>query len=540
MAEKTSGDWSRGKLLTVEQRRQAAVLFEFERIKERLEADIRELLSRIEKQRRIDGNASPGLLIQKARLQDLLDSVTDEIQKASIRLGKLVEGGQRTAIDIAREQAARAPELRSALNFFDAAATSELIGIAGDGAPLAVHFAKLAKPVRQAMFEALFYGIAVGKSNPVIAREVQDALDTSRARAMTIVRTETNRAYREATRNFYADVPAVRGWRWIAALDLTTCPICWALHGRVFKTKTKFGTHPNCRCTMVPVFEGETAKFETGPEAFDKLTEAQKRAILGPGRLELYKQGAELRDFVETQKSVFGIGRRVKPIERTTFKIRPRPGSGPPPAPATPAAPAVLKFTDQKSADEWTGKISVDWQKTLNKNEAYALQHYGSTAYDDTNKKLRGLKPDYDYYDDAALDEIIRDLDSAIARFKLPAAVRVYRGFGLPGRKLKVGDVFREPGFASTSLNPSVAGKFALWARDDETEGYILQFDLPAGANVAPTQMFTHLGESELIIPRDSEFIITELRRRADGLIHAKATYRRNLGTDAGGTGTDR
>lgn len=365
------GNDARKKLLEIERRRQMAVVLEFEKIKRRLDADLADLLARIDKQRRIDGNASPGLLFQKARVGDLLDAVTDEIRKASFRLGLLTQTAQTSAIQIAKTQAAKTPELHTNLNFFDAPATRELIGIAGDGSPLAVHFATLAAPLRTAMFDALFYGIAAGKGNGLIAREVRDAIGGTTARAMTIVRTETNRAYREATRQFYTEAPGVIGWRWLAALDLRTCPICWALHGKIFKTKTKFGTHPNCRCTLTPVFADEAAK-ETGPELFAKLNDAQRKTIVGPRRLELYKQGAELSDFVETTKTTFGLGRQIKPLDRTKFKPRERRPDEPPfpgsirpdvpkprkvkPAPATPdpalsttipepiATPAAVEF----------------------------------------------------------------------------------------------------------------------------------------------------------------------------------------------------
>ena len=317
------GDNARNKLLDLERRRQLAVVSEFEKIQTRLMSEISDILDRIDKERRFTGNASPNLLIRKARLNELLDAVTNEIDKASIRLAAITQGGQNTAIDIAQTEASKYPQLISDLNFFDGPATQELIGIAGDGQPLALHFAKLAAPARQAIFDALFFGIAAGKPNPAIAKEIRDSIGGTTAAAMTIVRTETNRAYREATRQFYTQAPAVIGWRWLAALDLNTCPICWALHGQIFKIKTKFGTHPNCRCTMVPVF-ADDAKTETGPEAFAKLNDTQKRAIIGPRRLELYNQGANLSDFVQTNRSVFGIGRNVKPIAETKFRIKPR------------------------------------------------------------------------------------------------------------------------------------------------------------------------------------------------------------------------
>jgi SPP1 gp7 family putative phage head morphogenesis protein len=333
-------------------------------------------LERIEKQRLIDGNASPGLLIQKARLGELLDQVTIEIRKSSAKLAALTTGAQDQAVNVAQDQAAQYPRLTSDLNFFDSDAARKLIGLAGDGEPLAVHFAKLVRPARQAMFDALFYGISVGLPNVRIAREVQDSIGGTRAQAMTIVRTETNRAYREATREFYDDVSAVIGWRWLAALDLRTCPICWALHGRIFKTKTKFGTHPNCRCTMVPVFAGDP-KFETGPEVFNRLTRAQQLAILGPGRLGLYNQGAELSDFVENRKSAFGIGRAIKPLERTKFKPRPRnPEGEKPPRPIvdrTTPEPASPPAIAPKSAPPFNAtKIRTDFVKQATTSRAKA------------------------------------------------------------------------------------------------------------------------------------------------------------------------
>jgi SPP1 gp7 family putative phage head morphogenesis protein len=312
------GDKSRGQLLELEKRRQMAVVSDFARIRDRLENDLRDLLERIEKERRIDGNASPGLLLQKARLGEILDSIDNEIAAASERLAAMTAGAQSKAVDIARNQSEQYPQVTTELGFFDGDAVKEIIGNAGDGQPLQKIFAAIAAPTRQAIFDALEFGLAAGLPNASIAAEVRDAIGGGTARAMTIVRTETNRAYREATRKFYQQAPGVVGWRWLAALDLRTCPICWALHGQVFKTKTRFGTHPNCRCTMVPVFAGE-ADFQTGPLLFRLLNGTQQKAILGPKRYQMFLDGAELKHFVGQVRTPFGIGRVVKPINKTQF-----------------------------------------------------------------------------------------------------------------------------------------------------------------------------------------------------------------------------
>jgi SPP1 gp7 family putative phage head morphogenesis protein len=332
-----------------EKAKQLAVLNEFKKIRERLNSDIADLMKRIALQRKTEGNASPSLLIQKARLNDLLNQVTDEIRSASGRLGIIAEQSQRSAVKIAKTDAGNFAKLGADLTFFDADATRELIGIAGNGKPLDLVFRNLAPTIRQRVFNALFYGVAAGISNEQIAREIGQAIGTGTAGAMTIVRTETNRAYREATRKFYQQTDGVTGWRWLAVLDLRTCPICWALHGSIFKTKEKMATHPNCRCTMTPVFKGDE-KQETGPEKFAKLNRAQQMAILGPEKLKLYELGARLSDFHELHKTPFGFGRRIKPLVNIEFDRNPRtPAPGPfPDAARTIPTPKTATSADKK------------------------------------------------------------------------------------------------------------------------------------------------------------------------------------------------
>jgi hypothetical protein len=148
------------------------------------------------------------------------------------------------------------------------------------------------------------------------------------------------------------------------------------MDGRVFKTKTKFGTHRQIvACTMVPVFKGEK-KQVTGAAAFAKLNEAQKLAILGPGRLALYNQGAELIDFVELNKSAFGIGRNVRPLSRTTFKPNPRTI-----VPVNPAGPATPKKT---SPDRLTPKpaspTDFSQSKVVNPDGSLKEMFHGSAV----------------------------------------------------------------------------------------------------------------------------------------------------------------
>lgn len=397
------GDAARRLLIEKEKAKQLAVINEFKKIRDRLYSDVADLLKRISDIQTTQGNAPPNLLIQKARLNELLNQVNDEIRRSSARLGIIVEQSQTSAINIAKANAGRNAELHSNLAFFDSDAVRELIGIAGDGEPLDVLFRGIAPHVKNQVFNALFYGLATGKPNAAIAKEINDAVGSGAFRAMTIVRTETNRAYREATRKFYENTDGVAGWRWIAALDLRTCPICWALHGQVFPNQEKFATHPNCRCTMIPVFD-LNEPFETGPEAFAKLNRTQQNAILGPARLKLYELGAELKDFVEKTKTPFGPGRALHPLVNIEFDRNPRtprpgpfPGSGrsgpgsPPPSGAS-ATPKPTLSAAAKIQDFNPGEPLPEFVSNQDA-EQYMRRRYPDTNFDFSKMDFKTVQP---------------------------------------------------------------------------------------------------------------------------------------------------
>lgn len=189
-----------------------------------------------------------------------------------------------------------------------------LVGLAGEAA----------EEVAQEMTSA----IARGQNPLVTASRVRSKLAAPLYRAQTITRTETLRAYREATREAYQQSNLVSSWVWIAACDSRTCGACWALHGKEFPTGEKMGTHPRCRCTMAPNTRSweeltglrqpgvqETnlaANITSGPELFDALPDSQKLAILGPSKFAAYKDGAiKLEDLVHVEdNAIWGTTRR--------------------------------------------------------------------------------------------------------------------------------------------------------------------------------------------------------------------------------------
>lgn len=156
-------------------------------------------------------------------------------------------------------------------------------------------------------------GMMRGRSLMAVARELDAGFSSlTLSRSLTITRTETLRAYREASfRSMQANSKYVRSWIWRAAVDgaRPPCAACFARHGTEYPIEAHgpdapppepMRSHPNCRCVMVPQRAdflglrpgGTSTRIEPlGRAAFDRLPPGRQRAILGPTRLGMYKRG---------------------------------------------------------------------------------------------------------------------------------------------------------------------------------------------------------------------------------------------------------
>lgn len=99
-------------------------------------------------------------------------------------------------------------------------------------------------------------GLLTGRSVKEIVKSALEVVDDTRWKIERIVRTETTRTFNLAAWDRYQRAGAKK-WRWLTAYDERTCPICRDRHGRTFSDPSELpphGSHPNCRCTIVPVF----------------------------------------------------------------------------------------------------------------------------------------------------------------------------------------------------------------------------------------------------------------------------------------------
>lgn len=315
------------------------------------------VLAEIEAERKAGKPISLGRLAEKGRLEKLNAEIRLEMQKVALELDLVVSKSQREAIVKAIADAKIGDPLAGSLVGFDRQALNALVGnVFGDRrTPIKRLFERVGEQASIGIYNALVTGVATGQSNEAIARTIRGEFTTTFSRAYTIARTETNNVYREATRATIEANPAgFKGYIWVSARDLTTCATCWAMHGRVFQVKTKFRTHPNCRCVLQP-YTGKNG-IPTGETEFAGLTEAQQRAIIGPNRLDLYRQGYRLGDFVKFRKTEFGMTPTLLPIDKVIAngpagkatpkpkpkpKPKPRPTATPKPKPVAPVAPVA-------------------------------------------------------------------------------------------------------------------------------------------------------------------------------------------------------
>ena len=154
-------------------------------------------------------------------------------------------------------------------------------------------------------------------------------------------------------------------------------------------------------------------------------------------------------------------------------------------------------------------KASNSFLKTLTRNERKALGKYFVSGYDEINRFLSGEPKQ-----NTKLEEKIKNMDSAIAKYNLEDDIIVYRG---TDRKyyedLNEGDIIQEKVYYSTSLSQEVAEQFVI-DRKNPSHGILVEIRVPKGSNVL------YIGnngsfefEQEMLIGRNTKYKVLEIGR---------------------------
>lgn len=281
----------------------------------RILASLEKLFERMRRAEAAGETINPAWLLQQERYQSLLEQIRREIGRVAGAAGRTITAAQREAAEhgaadalaLAQSQADQAA-VAVAFNRLPAPAVEAAVGFVGPGSPLARLLRQLPGEAAREVENRLIEGVALGHGPQKIARDVRQALGGNRRRALTIARTETARAYREAGHRLALDNEEfLAGWVWLSALNNRTCAACVALHGTFHPLSERMAAHVNCRCTRVDVLKGQSSPVpETGEAWFARQPEKIQREILAdsPAALAAVQAGElSLRDFVGRRES---------------------------------------------------------------------------------------------------------------------------------------------------------------------------------------------------------------------------------------------
>ena len=245
-----------------------------------------------------DPAPSMAQVLRDERLQAMQAQIEAELrrfapyatQSVTMTQAQAVQAAQRNAVEAI--QAAGDTGVLGSFNRINPGAVEALVGYASDGSPLRELFEALGPDIAPRITATLAKGVALGHGPRVTAREMRRDYGMGLTRALTIARTETLRAYREATHATYeANDDILDGWIWMAAISARSCAACIAMHGSVHPFSEKLRSHPNCRCVAAPRLKGAANPIAPGAERFAAMSEVDQRRVLGPGRYEAWMDG---------------------------------------------------------------------------------------------------------------------------------------------------------------------------------------------------------------------------------------------------------
>lgn len=298
--------------------------------------DLQAVLDKVAAARAAGTEVSPAWLYQEARLRTVLDTVEAEVATYASQATNATTAAQQAAVNASARHSALLGEQALAEgasmggSFLNVNPDNlrHLVGFLADGSPLSGLLAGLAPEVSESIRQALVVGVGQGKGIDWMARQVTQALDMPRHRAVTIMRTESQRAYRETARQTYQEnADVLQGWVWTAALGPRTCAACIAMHGTIHPVTETLDGHPRCRCAMVPRtpswadlgvpdMEDDRPPVTSGKDWFQEQPDAVQRGILGRAKWQAWKDGRiSLDDTVaRTHSADWGTMRRERSL----------------------------------------------------------------------------------------------------------------------------------------------------------------------------------------------------------------------------------
>ena len=240
---------------------------------------------------------------------------------------------------------------------------------------------ELVSKVESLVTNDLNRGYPIDQSSKLLAIE----FDRARNRAVTVLQTETNGIQAQATLDEYQD-DNIKKYRYLATLEVHTCPICGELDGKVFLVKdaekgVNYPTmHPHCRCTTVPALEKGGKRYARDIETGKGYEVESGHTFKDWRKQQLNKYGhTAIKDKLQAERLEKDRVRRTK----EQF-IAYRQVLGSQNMPKTFAGFYDLKYNDVKGYEQLKDKVFIyqktqtgEWGKKINPEKQ--LPHMEST-----------------------------------------------------------------------------------------------------------------------------------------------------------------
>ena len=266
------------------------------------------------------GTVSSEMLMGHYRYRELLRQLTHELEGYSEYANRTITDRQfqlsRLGITHA-ERAITTQGIQAGFNRLPIEAVRNLVGLAGNGSPLSTLLVQSWPLAANRLTQELVNGVALGYNPRKTARLMAQGMASSLDRMMVISRTESLRAYKEASRQSYIASGVVESYKRLATHDSRVCAACLMAEGTLYELDEEMPEHPQGRCTLVPVVDGiKSPIWKAGADWFVEQPQGTQLSILGKGRYAAWQEGKFSLDELVTVKpnATWGASLQVTPL----------------------------------------------------------------------------------------------------------------------------------------------------------------------------------------------------------------------------------
>jgi len=281
-----------------------------------LEKTQRDLIAKIQG-RDISGDTSS---FTRRRLDALLESIKEIISSGYNEITRRTQDGLSKLVELEAEWAAKTLQTAIPVRMDVVTPSTELLKsaiseIPFEGRLLSEWRENLSLGAFDRAKTAIRIGVVQGETNEQIVRRLRGtrannfkdgALNISRKSAKDFVRTATATMANYARGEVYAaNADIVKGYTWVATLDLRVCVVCSALDGKTFPLDgtRKPPEHRGCRCTTVPV----TKSWRELGIDLDELPEGTRASMNGQVPAKIKFDDWLRKQSVEHQEEILGV-----------------------------------------------------------------------------------------------------------------------------------------------------------------------------------------------------------------------------------------